>query len=283
MSLLLATATSRFFPWTPPWVAFAHNNTTGDGVNNHLWEFWSENGINWWLVSKVHSTSFRDPSLYVDPRGQSWIVATGGVTAAEFSVLTTRGWGWKFHAYVSTAGAGTVTATWAPQWFIDTDGSVHVLVSLQVSTRKMYELHPTNDSMTAWSTPVQVTGSGFATNSIDPNLTYWDGTYYLIYKDDGAGTLCLATSTSPFSGYTTTKTGNWAGWQSSPTKASIEGPQIVDIGTGWRIYFTHNSGYSGVNVYYSETTDRTMASGWSTTTALTDFSGYNHPLPIRRT
>jgi hypothetical protein len=49
----------------------------------------------------------------------------------------------------------------------------------------------------------------------------------------------------------------------------------------WRIYFVNNNNLDSLNVYYSETTDSTFATGWSTPTAISTLANYNHPVPIR--
>ncbi len=271
-------------------VAMAHSNDAAGGgdYDNYLYAFSSIDGVNWTRSGTADGTgsilpgsTYRDPSVI--RRGSTWrIVATGEGAGQAFGLLSSTDFatGWTRVSPVSTASAKP-TATWAPHWFVDpVDDSVHVLVSLQVSgTRTLYELHPTNEAMTSWSDPVAVGGTGFAGNNIDPDLTYWDGTYYLLYKDDDEGRLCLATSSSPFTGYTTAGTGDWAGWVAA-VGGPQEAPQIVDIGTGWRLYFTRNSGWEASGIYYTETTDRTMASGWSRPTPVGSFAGYNHPLPI---
>lgn len=279
--LLSTFAAQAPAPWPAAWLTMAQLN----GSPNELHAFTGPDGIVWTHVGAgpiIAATGYRDPSL-LNHGGRWWASCTGGPSEHNFSILGSGDSesGWAAISTPDTTVSPSTTASWAPQWFVDVDHSVHILVSLQVSgARATYEMHPTNDAFTTWSTPTLVTGTGFATNAIDPNLTYWDGTYYLLWKNDDAGTICLSTSSSPFSGYTVAQTGDWAGWKGA--SGSIEGPQIVDIGTGWRIYFTNNNAFDGVAVYYSETTDRTMATGWSARTAIGVFSGYNHPLPIKR-
>jgi Glycosyl hydrolases family 43 len=261
-------------------VAMAHSQPS---PNNFMHAFTSSDGVNWTDLGQVFARGVRDPSLLYR-NGSYWVAYTNvsGPTgaASDFGLahapsLTGP---WTRVANVSTAAVGA-TSTWAPQLFVDVDGSVHVVVSLRVSgSRQLYELHPTNAEWSTWSTPVAVGGTGWAANTMDPNVTYWDGTYYMMWKDDDAGTICLSTSSSPFTDYRVLEIGNWAGWKQG--FGSIEGPQVIDVGTGWRIYFTHNSGYDAVDIYYSQTSDRTMTAGWSSPTVLSSFRGYNHPLPV---
>jgi hypothetical protein len=273
-------------------LTMAHNNdyAGGGSFDNYLHAFTSADGLSWSaLAANTQAASIYPASTYRDPSllyhgGKWWICATGDGASTAFGVLSSSEFdaGWAHVASPSFAAVGA-TAVWAPHWFVDIDDSVHVLAAVQTSgSRKIYEIHPTNPAMTTWSTPVLVGGTGWASNSIDPDLTFWDGTYYLFWKDDGAGTLCLSTSSSPFSGYAAVHTGDWAGWKVGAGGGSIEGPKIVDLGDRWRLYFSQNSGYEANDIYCSETTDRTMATGWTTPAKLPSLDNYNHPLPIIR-
>lgn len=265
-------------------VVAAHNNAA-----EALYTFASFDGVSWTQFgsSPAIAGPNRDPSL-MHYDGKWWIATThgGGLNATDYfdlynsSDLLT----WSSAATVSCSGV-TPAATWAPQWFIDTDGSVHILVALKVSSHfKIHELHPTNQAMTTWSTPVQLSGSGFPTECIDPSMAHVAGTYYLFFKDDSTGYIDLASSTSLTSGYTVTQTGDWASWRSGLSN-TIEAGRIVPMDdTRWRFYFTNNNGLSATNVYYSETTDATFASGWTArSAAISTLSGYNHPVPVRVT
>jgi hypothetical protein len=265
---------------TAPFVSMAHSQPTPD---NYMHAFTSTDGVTWSNLGRVFSEGVRDPALlYWD--GSYWVAftnvsgPTGAATDLGLLSAPSLTGPWTRVADVSTASAGA-TSTWAPQFFVDRDGSVHVLVSLKVSGRRqLYELHPTSPDWTTWSTPVPIRGTGWAANVIDPNLTYWDGIYFMMWKDDDTRTICLSTSASPFTGYRAVKTGDWAGWKLD--SESIEGPQVVDIGTGWRIYFTANIGWDASHIYYSDTTDRSMTAGWSPRAVLSSFDVSNHPLPI---
>ena len=288
--LLLAGGGASFAPPPPPprsYLAAAHNNdyAGGGSFDNYLHGFTSDDGLAWTplaantaAASLYPSATLRDPGLlYSD--GTYWIAANAGATS--FPVLscdTFDGTAFTLVHNVDCSSVSGLTQVWAPSWFVDVDDSIHVLFCSATSSQDLYEVHPTNSAMTTWSTPTQITGTGFATGgsgSIDPNLTYYDGTYYLMWKNNGTNYMCLSVSSSPFSGYTTPHTGNWASWGTG-----LEGPKVVDTGSSWRVYFTANSGYEALHVYYSETSDRTMATGWSTKAVLSDFDGYNHPLPI---
>jgi hypothetical protein len=268
-----------------PWVTAAHTNATPEKA----YLFTSPDGLAWtpFGPSPAVSDTLRDPSLVF--YGSAWRLAAthgGGLNAtADFLLFSSPDLlSWSASSLISTA-AVSPSATWAPHWFIDpADASAHILVALKVGgSFAIYELHPTNTAMTTWSAPVAVAGTGFATNTIDPCLVYNGGTYYLFWKDDGAGTICLSTSSAPFSGYAVAHTGDWAGWKAGAGGGSDEGPGLVHLLTGdWRIYFSQNSGLTANHIYHSETSDPTFATGWSAPAVVSSLDGYNHPLPIRQ-
>jgi sucrose-6-phosphate hydrolase SacC (GH32 family) len=260
----------------------AHTNATPE----KCYTMSSIDGVTWQTFgsSPAITDTLRDPAiLHWDSKW--WIAATagGGLNATAYwylyssSDLVT----WSTTIQVSTNGVSPA-ATWAPHWFVDNDGSVHIFVGLKVGGYfQVYEMHPTDRAMTTWSTPVAVSGTDWPTNAIDPCVVRVGDTYYMFVKDDGTGYICLASSTSLTSGWTVTKTGDWAGWYSG-LSGSIEGPTIIQMDNGtWRLYFTNNSGLSANNVYYSETTDPAFATGWSSAVSLSTLSGYNHPVPMR--
>jgi hypothetical protein len=255
----------------------AHTNATP----NKCYTMASIDGVSWQTFgsSPAIADALRDPAiLHWDSKW--WIAATEEATfwyLYSSSDLNT----WSTAIQVSTNGVSP-TATWAPHWFVDNDGSVHIFVGLEVGGyHQVYEMHPTDRAMTAWSTPVAVSGTGWPTNAIDPCVVHVGDTYYMFVKDDGSGYICLASSTSLTSGWTVTKTGDWASWKSG-LSGSIEGPTIIQMDNGkWRLYFTNNNGYSAINIYYSETIDSTFATGWSSAVSLSTLSGYNHPVPMR--
>lgn len=265
--------TAAFPPTNPPspyaWIGAAHNND-GPPTATNLYFLTSTDGLSWTLRASAigsDNPSHRDPSpLWW--HGAFWLAATRGDFPYWHLYRSTDGVTWT---YVGAPATGTATKTWAPHWFTDVDGSVHVLVSLYVGSWGIWEMHPTNDAMTTWSAPVQVTGTGFY-SPIDPALVIVGSTYYLFWKNDPAGTICLSTSSSPFSGYTAIKTGDWAGW-GTPR----EGPSVVQLPDGtWRIYFTNNSGYVSAGIYYSETSAPDLLSGWSARTLMSALNVYNH-------
>lgn len=270
-------------------LSFAHSNATGG--QEQVTGFVSFDGISWTSYkSPVLSSAERDPAVF-HYDGKWWIACThanpsGGNTYWDLfssSDLDT----WTSARQVDCSGVAGNTFTWAPQWFVDDDDSVHVFVAINTIASiapgafQIYEMHPTARDMSTWSAPVAVSGVGFPTSCIDPTVVKTGNTYCLFLKDNATGFIDMFTSTSLTSGYSVAGTGNWAGWATG-LSGTIEGPKIVQMDDGrWRIYFTNNSGLNALGIYYSETTDATLTTGWSAAVALPSFNGFNHPVPFR--
>ncbi|MCE5340997.1 MAG: hypothetical protein LLF92_07705 [Planctomycetaceae bacterium] len=154
--------------------------------------------------------------------------------------------------YITDVYCGSFLYTWAPEWFVDEDNSIHVFVALNY---KIYEMHPLNEEFTQWSTPVFVQGDwGTTTYMIDPFVIKIDGTYYLWYKGPKRLTyqnIEYGTSSSLTSGYTIQGSGDWTNWNDGI--GNIEGESLVKIDDNtWRIYFDD---YVDGGIYYCESSD----------------------------
>lgn len=188
--------------------------------------------------------------------GTGFSSTTTSFQVAESTDLIT----WTITATVDCSVISGVNRTWGPVWFLDSDGSLHVFVTCSSSGTSgpfaIYELHPTNAGLTAWSTPVAV-GGDFPANVIDNYLIKIGSTYYMWYKNEDTDYLEYATSTALTSGYAVQQTGNWAGWGNQ-----LEGPVLVQMSASmWRIYM---DGYAVSKYYYSESSDNFAT--WTTKT-----------------
>lgn len=266
------------------WLTGIQNNGAPEKITTYA----SYDGITWtqFGTNPIVSDTLRDPSI-VHYDNQWWMAATDGTApnaTAFWDLYTSTDLStWSSVTHISTTGPGT-TNTWAPQWFIDIDGSVHIFVSLSTNNQTsfaIYEMHPTNRAMTTWSTPVILTGTGFPTTYIDPSVINIGGTYYMFFTDRTPVTanIDLASSTSLTSGWTVTHTGAWGGWGSIANK--WEGSKITRTDNGrFRLYFVQDgSGADALNIWYTETVDPTLATGWDAATSISSFSGFNHPVP----
>lgn len=167
---------------------------------------------------------------------------------------------------MSSVSSGANSQIWAPEFAHNADGSpwldtsiggcprVYVTASstgIQDTGFQIYEVHPTvcNDFSQAWTSPVLVTGTSLPGNIIDA-YPYITGTTIELWikneTDKCVGYLTSSTST-PTSGYTVTKSGDWASWG-----CNLEGQSIISTGgTNRRIYLDA----LGAGYYHSESTD----------------------------
>ena len=230
----------------------------------------SKDGITW--VNDAYSQpcytastlGVRDPNiLYHD--GKYWIVHTHAVLFTDeqdyFRLISSPDREtWTVVTNVDcSAVAGTVRA-WSPEWFVDSDDSLHVIISLSMdgTTFALYEVHPTNEAMTTWSEPVAITGTGFDDNMLEGSIVKIGSNYYLWYKHEQESPWHIAryVSTSPFSGYVLDNTSVFT---------NSEGQSFIlhNDGTWW--FYTDGAG--ATEEQYSISADGTT--GWSALTAVT--------------
>lgn len=262
--------------------------TTDDSVANRPYLFSSTDGVTFTAMDDAMMFDFgassRDPSiLHWD--NQYWVAHTGPSDLEKFTVWNSAqlaGGGWDQIAQPSCSAISPGPfRVWAPEWFVDPDGdgigAVHIFLAASYTgftDFQLYEIHPTNRTMTTWSAPVIVTGTSLPVNMIDPCMVKKDGLYQLWYKQENTGLIEYMTSSSLTSGYTVTETGDWAGWSTN------EGPNIVKIDDGrWRIYMVDNAGFGTVDVLYSDSVDDWAT--WSTLTPIVTPFLTSHGTTIR--
>ncbi|MER6534812.1 AbfB domain-containing protein [Streptomyces sp. 900105755] len=159
-----------------------------------------------------------------------------------------------------------LSRAWAPEWFVDGDGSVNVIVSCSTTDDEWiftpYVLTATDSALTAWTSPTALSGIG--PNHIDTYIVRIGSTYHAFTKNETAKYIEYGTAASLQGPYTISRTGDWAGWGSYR-----EGPSVIQLDNGgWRIFF---DGYGDGNYYCSDSYD-TFAT-WSAPTALPTLSG----------
>ncbi|MFD7280981.1 glycoside hydrolase family 43 protein [Streptomyces sp. NPDC059862] len=172
---------------------------------------------------------------------------------------------WTF-LYDYPVPIANLSRAWAPEWFVDSDGSVNVIVSCSTTNDEWiftpYRLRATNSALTAWTSPVPLSGIG--ANHIDTFIVRIGSTYHAFPKNETTKYIEYATASSLTGPYTIRRTGDWAGWGSYR-----EGPALVQLDNGgWRIFF---DGYGDGTYYYSDSYD-TFAT-WSAPRALPGISG----------
>nr|WBO81817.1 AbfB domain-containing protein [Streptomyces sp. SBE_14.2] len=172
-------------------------------------------------------------------------------------------WTFLYDHPVPIAG---LSRAWAPEFFVDSDGSVHIIVSCSTTNDEWiftpYALRATNSALTSWSSPVPLSGIG--ANHIDTYLVKLGSTYHAFTKNETTKYIEYGTAAGLTGPYTLSRTGDWAGWGSYR-----EGPALIQLDNGaWRLFF---DAYGEARYYYSDSYD-TFAT-WTAPTALPSISG----------
>ncbi len=236
------------------WLMSAFNATS----QNSLSLFTSNDGATFTTLAvetyKPAKGLLRDPSILRADDGYYYIVYTTGWDGQTFGVARSKDLRSWEHLKDVTIDLPGLTNVWAPEWFRDTDGKVHIVVSLSKGGTKgpfaPHVLTATDTTLTNFTAPQPM--QGLENNHID-TFTIKDGDRYLaITKNETDKTLELATATSLTGPWTIEKTGNWAGWGDW-----IEGPALAPVKdkdgrSGWRIYFDE---YRSKDYWYSDSFD----------------------------
>jgi hypothetical protein len=122
---------------------------------------------------------------------------------------------WATIATVPCGRAGT-TNTWSPEWFVDTDGSVHITATLDLA---IYRYEPTDATLTKWGPP---TAMGI-TGTLDAQVLKIGSTYHMILPNRHMTAPSLS--------------GPWTENNNLLPPTCKEGPAMVHIGgNSWRYY-----------------------------------------------
>ncbi|PPK98740.1 glycosyl hydrolase family 43 [Kineococcus xinjiangensis] len=216
----------------------------------------------------------RDPSVLRHSDGYYYLVYTTGWTGNTIGFARsadTRTW--TFLRNVTVNVAGTSGSTWAPEWFRDSDGSVHVIMSISTTGTngqfRPYRITATNSALSTWSAPAAL---GIPANYIDSFVVKVGGTYHNFLKNETTKYIEHATATSLSGPWTFRGTGNWAGWGSG-----LEGPALVRMADGrWRIYFDQ---YGARRYFYADSAD---LSTFSPKVELAGLSGHARHFTVLR-
>lgn len=246
-----------------------------------LWLYTSTNGLNFTQFADTGGYAgptgvLRDPSImkytdgkyYIAHTVQSWTTSSTNFAIAASTDLV-------HWTNVTTVNAGVPGThfTWAPEWFVDDDGTVNIIVNIGPAGDSNFKPHlftAQNRDLTSWSGPVDM---GFGINYIDTFVAKVGGAYHAFLKNETTKYIEHATSSSLTNGWTWVGTGNWAGWGSG-----IEGPALVQMDNGqWRIYVDAYATGGGIKT----ATSADLNSSWSgLSTCLT---GVKHGTVIKET
>lgn len=205
---------------------------------------------------------FRDPSI-IYWAGTYFVAYTagnyGGVT--YFGLLSSTNLvDWTALANVSL---GKKARTWAPEFFADGD-TLYVVVGSNDAwgaDGDLWLMEALNDELTAWGTPVAITGfSGVPVN--DACIRKSGSTYYMA-ATTAAGTKIYTASAvaGPYSVFTT-----------SPTTFGGEGTCITELDDGTWLMTVDNLSSWGVTNYY------VSSDGMATWSAVADYVNMPHGL-----
>ena len=248
------------------------------------------------VYTVTDGTGLRDPSI-IRHRGIWYICYTsgpfGGLGRADyFRIISSPDLlSWTHVKDVSMASVPHTRYTWAPEWFVDEDESLHVLVSVShwpTNEHEIYEIHPLQSENLGgdWSLPIRLHGQAFPefVRTFSPLVTQNDaqrigaydayvmrigGVYHLWYFNRSTSSLAHATAPTLTGPYTPTATRNLYG-----TGSWKEGQTMTHLGgSAWR--FTYADAISST-LFYVESADDWLT--WTAPQMLRTSSGYvfNH-------
>lgn len=215
--------------------------------------FSSSDGVNFTsLGSEVYQPPqglLRDPSIVRAADGLYYVAYTTGWSGSSFGIAKSADLkSWTHVADVPVALPG-VSNVWAPEWFRDADGSLKLVLSLSRTGTQgpfaAYYVEPLDAGFTRFSAPAAM--RGLENNFIDSFVIRHEGRYVAFTKNESTKFIELATAPALAGPWTVERTGDWAGW-GGPS----EGPALVPIPGGWRIYFDD---YTTKRYWYSDSLD----------------------------
>lgn len=248
-SLAAAPAAQAAGP-VPHYVMTAFTNSS----ESNMYVYDSANATNFSLVRANAYTPpsglIRDPSVIRHTDGYYYLVHTTNWTGDTIGFARSADYvTWTFLRNVRVGLNGSTGSTWAPEWFTDSDGSVHVIFSASTAGTggqfRPYRITAANADLSAWTSPVAL---GIPANYIDSFVVKVGGTYHNFLKNETTKYIEHATASSLNGPWTFRGTGNWAGWG-----AGLEGPALVRLPDGrWRLYFDQ---YGQQRYYYADSSD----------------------------
>jgi hypothetical protein len=254
-------------------------------ADNHLYWAVSVDGQRWRPLGKSDYTRpMRDPSVlrYNGKWFVAYTVADGSAPFNRFGIAsgsTLRQM--SLLAEIPTPTTPTIWQySWAPEWFVDSDGSVWILVAgaidanLGTATFDMYAFRASNTNLTAFDAPIKLTGLGASV--IDATVTKIGSTYHCIVKQNNASNQ----ANSRLEHYTASSlTGPYTGVHTGDALlgavGSVEAPSVISLGgTKWRLYFDDFS-KGGVQRYVESTDNMATWQNYAQSTIV------DNPDPVR--
>jgi len=240
-----------------------------DASKQNLSLYTSKNGVDFTLLANTGfagpTNVLRDPSIMKHTDGQYYIAYTlksWTTTSASFAIASSPDLKtWTFRTEVPAQVSG-VKDTWAPEWFKDTDGSIHLIVSIDTDTTqfKSYLYTPSDGTLGKWGAPVPL---GIGPNYIDTFVVKVGALYHAFTKNETTKFIEHATSDALTGPWTFVGKGDWAGWGSGK-----EGPALYQLENGqWRMFMDC---YGNCGYLQASSTD---LNSWSSTSKVPVLSG----------
>jgi hypothetical protein len=234
----------------------------------------STDGLNFILLSATGgyagpTGTLRDPSIMKHSDGRYYIAFTTPPTAgccgpeSSFSIASSSDLAnWTTLTTVNSGLTGT-TNTWAPEWFKDVDGSIHILVNIDTASSafQTYDFKALDSTLKSFGgpTPLGITG-GY----IDTFVVIVGTTYHAFTKNEAENMIEHATASNLLGPWTFVGKADWAGWG-----VHREAPAVFQLPNGvWRIFM---DGGSQGGESYSDSSDGFMT--WTPVKSLPTISG----------
>lgn len=237
---------------------FSTFNDAWDG-NTSLLIYTSKDALNFSLLTDTKyfgaSGSLRDPSIMKYSDGKYYVAYTtppdAGCCGPESSFSLAVSSDLEHWTTLTTVASGIadVKNTWAPEFYADSDGTIHLLVNVSTSAAKSFQTYKytaLDAALRSWSGPTAI---GIGPNYIDTFIVKIGSTYHAFTKNETTTYIEHATASNLMGPWTFVGKDDWAGWG-----AHREGPSLIRRPDGtWRIFV---DGYSSQDrMMYSESSD----------------------------
>src|SRR6478609_6771029 len=240
-----------------------------DASKEKLSLYTSKNGTDFTLLANTGYADptgvLRDPSIMKHTDSQYYIAYTlksWTTTSASFAIASSPDLKtWTFRTEVPAQVTG-VKDTWAPEWFKDSDGSIHLIVSIDTNDTqfKSYLYTASDDTLSKWAAPVPL---GIGPNYIDTFVVKVGAQYHAFTKNETTKYIEHATADALEGPWTFVGKGDWAGWGSGK-----EGPALFQTENGqWRLFMDC---YGNCGYLQATSTDLNK---WSSTSTVPVLSG----------
>jgi MYXO-CTERM domain-containing protein len=220
-----------------------------DAAGMKLSIYTSTDSTNFTLLSDTgfggNTTYLRDPSIMKYTDGKYYIAYTDPNTASccypevHFGIAVSSDLIHWADLTTVKAGVPAVSRAWAPEWFVEGDGTVRVIANIDTGNQlpdfQPYVFTALDSTLKSWSGP---TALGIGADYIDTYVAKLGTTYHAFIKSETTRYLEHATAPSLTGPWTFVGKDNWAGWGSG-----MEGPAIVRLDDGtYKMYVDPQSG-----------------------------------------